>query len=307
MDSFSIYNHLKLGIVHFKAFPEVVRGEGPIVETLQKIVEDDFWTAVEIGLIKDIKQRNEVRKLLEVSHMEVCYATQPKVLTNKLNLNSLDIIERKKAVNAVKGCVDEAFDIGASWIRFISGKDPGDKDREDAKKVLIDSLSEIIEYADELGEMGFTLKIFDRDVDKCALIGHFTDAADVAGELCPRYKNFGLLSDLSHFGLLREKPEEAIPLVKEYPLHFHLGNCLVKERRHPLYGDLQPRFGIPGGEVDTEDVREYFQLLKNLELIGPKIKPVCSVEVRPLLAEEYSEVIIANAKRVIKEAWAGVE
>ena len=136
MDSFSIYNHLKLGIVHFKAFPEVVRGEGPVVETLRKIVEDDFWTAVEVGMVKDIKQRNEVRKLLEVSHMEVCYATQPKVLSNKLNLNSLDTKERRQAVSAVKSCVDEAFDIGATWMRFISGRDPGDKDREDAKKAL---------------------------------------------------------------------------------------------------------------------------------------------------------------------------
>jgi hypothetical protein len=28
--------------------------------------------------------------------------------------------------------------------------------------------------------------------------------------------------------------------------------------------------------------------------------------VRPLLAEESSELIIANAKRVIKEAWASL-
>lgn len=306
MDSFSIYNNMKLGIVHFKAFPEVIDGGGSFVETLKKIVEDNFWTAVEVGTVKDVKKRNEARKLLEVSHMEVCYATQPKVLGNKLNPNSLDKAERRKAVSSLKSCVEEAYDFGATWVRFISGKDPGDEKREDAKKALIDSLSEIIEYSNELGEMGFTLKIFDRDIDKAALIGHFTDAADVAEELCSRYPNFGLLSDLSHFPLLREKPEESIPIIDKYPLHFHLGNCVVKDRRSPLYGDLQPRFGVPGGETDTEDVRKYFQLLKDRSLIGPEKKPVCSVEVRPLLAEEYSEAIIANAKRVIQEAWAGV-
>jgi hypothetical protein len=42
------------------------------------------------------------------------------------------------------------------------------------------------------------------------------------------------------------------------------------------------------------------------KLLDPANKPVLSVEVRPLLAEEYPEVIIANAKRVIKEAWAGI-
>lgn len=306
MENCSIYRYMKLGIVHFKAFPEVVRGEGPVVETLRKLVEDDFWTAIEVGMIRDPKVRNEARKLLEVAHVEVCYATQPKVLSNKLNLNALDPLERRKAIVAVKSSIDEAYDLGAAWVRVLSGKDPGDEQREEAKKILIDSLSEIVEYANEQGELGFTLKVFDRDIDKCALIGHFQDAADVAEVLCKRFPNFGLLADLSHFPLLGEKPEEAIPLVQHYPLHFHLGNCVMRDRRHPAYGDLQPRFGIPDGETDTEEVRDYFRLLLDLNLLNPDNKPVVSVEVRPLLAEEYSEAIIANAKRTIKQAWADV-
>jgi hydroxypyruvate isomerase len=282
---------MKIGIVHFKAFPQVVGGQGPVVETLRKLVEDDFWTAVEVGMIKDVKARNEVRRLLEVSHMEVCYATQPKVLSNKLNLNSFDKKERNNAISSVKSAVEEAYHIGASRVRLIAGKDPGADRREEAKDVLADSLSEIIEYSNELGNMYFTLKIFDRDIDKCSLIGHFEDAADVAEVLTKRFKNFGLLSDLSHFPLL----------------DFHIGNCVMNDKLHPLYGDLQPRFGVPGGELDTPQVIEYFQLLKDRGLIGPEKKPVVSAEVRPLLAEEYSEAIIANTKRVIKEAWAAVK
>ena len=121
MDTFSIYRYMDLGIVHFKAFPQVVNGEGPVVETLKKIVEDDFWTAVEIGWMKDVKVRNEARKLLEVSHMKVCYATQPRVLSQKLNLNAFDPGERKKALNGVKSGIDEAYHLGASCVRVLSG------------------------------------------------------------------------------------------------------------------------------------------------------------------------------------------
>ena len=39
MDNFSIYRYMHLGIVHFKAFPQVVGGQGPIVETLRKIAK----------------------------------------------------------------------------------------------------------------------------------------------------------------------------------------------------------------------------------------------------------------------------
>jgi hypothetical protein len=87
-------------------------------------------------------------------------------------------------------------------------------------------------------------------------------------------------------------------------MHFHIGNCAFRDKKHPGYGDLQPRFGMPGGETDTPQVIEYFRLLRDLKLLNPEKRPVLSAEVRPLLAEETSETIIANTKRVIKEAWA---
>ena len=306
MEAFSMYRHMRLGIVHFKAFPEIEFGAGPtaMVDTLRRIAEDDFFTAVEIGPSRDVRIRHQVRQLLEVSHLTVCYATQPTVLGGKLNPTSLDSAERRRAVNALKNCVDEAYDVGASWVRLLSGKDPGDAKRAEATKVFKDTLREVLEYAKQEGQMRFTLKIFDRSIDKCALVGPFAEAAEIARELCPEFPNFGLLADLSHFPLLGERPEDAIPLVKQFPLHFHLGNCVMRDRTHPAYGDLQPRFGIPGGEVDVPEVRNYFRLLLDHGLLNPEDPPVVSAEVRPLLAEESSELIIANAKRVIRQAWA---
>ena len=304
MENFSIYRFLKLGIVHFKAFPEIVFGTGPIVETLRTIVEDDFWTAVEVGWVKDIKVRNEVRELLATSHMEVCYDCQPRMFSNKLNINHFDAGERAKALGMMKNGIDEAYDIGASVARVFSGKHPGEEKKEEAKKILIDSLMEVCEFTKSQGDIRLYMKVFDFDIDKCFLIGTFEDAAEVAAAVCKEYDNFGVLADLSHFPLLREKPEDSIPLVKDFPMHFHIGNCLFKDRRHPTYGDRQPRFGIPGGEIDTPEVRDYFRLLLDLGLLNPEDRPVVSAEVRPLLAVESSEVVIANTKRVIKEAWA---
>ena len=306
MDNFSIYKYMYLGIVHFKAFPQCVGGQGPILETLRKIAEDDFWTAVEVGWMKDVRVRHQASKLLEVSHLKVCYATQPRILGQKLNPSAFDAAVRAKAIDNVKRGIDEAYQLGASSVRVLSGKDPGDEKREEAKKIFIDTLKEWCEYAQQQGEIKIYMKIFDRDIDKAALIGHFKDAADVAEEVYKEYKNFGVLSDLSHFPLLRESPAEAIPLVMKYPMHFHIGNCVVADKKHFLYGDLQPRFGVAGGELDTPDVRDYFKLLLENNLLNPEDKPVVSAEVRPLLAEESSELILANAKRVIKEAWASL-
>ena len=300
----SMYQMMRVGIVHFKAYPGIERGEGSILESLEKICADDFWTAVEVGWMRDYRVLNTARQLLEQSHLTVCYATQPKVLTMKLNLNSFDERERRDAISSVKSCVDEAYDLGASVVRLIAGKDPGDAKRAEAKKLLVDSLRQIMEYGREEGRIKFTLKIFDRDIDKKSLIGHFADALDVAKALRPDFPEFGLLADLSHFPLLREKPEEAIPLIKDYLESAHLGNCVCADRRHPAYGDIQPRFGLPGGEIDLPEVIHYFRVLRSNGFFNKAELPVVSAEVRPVLFGETSEIVLANTKRVIRQAWS---
>ena len=42
--------YLRLGIVHFMAFPAVMGGEGPYAETIREIARDPFFTAIEVGL-----------------------------------------------------------------------------------------------------------------------------------------------------------------------------------------------------------------------------------------------------------------
>lgn len=300
----NMYEKMRVGVVHFKAFPGIETGEGPIVETLEKICIDDFWTAVEVGWMKDYRVRNTARHLLDQSHLSVAYATQPRILGNKLNLNSFDAKERGNAINAVKNCIDEAYDLGAEVVRIIAGKDPGDAKREEAKKLLVDSLHQILDYGKEEGSMKFTLKIFDRDIDKKNLIGHFSDALDIAKVVRPDYANFGLLADLSHFPLLDEKAEEAIPLIKDYLQSAHLGNCVFRDRKHPAYGDIQPRFGVPGGEIDTKEVVDFFHVLMDNGFFDQGERPIVSAEVRPVLAGENSDIILANSKRVIRDAWS---
>lgn len=299
----SIYSHMKFGIVHFKAFPECVNGTGPVVETLAKLCEDAFFTAVEVGTIKDIKQRTEAARLLEISGMEVAYACQPTLFPGKLSLNHLDKGERQKALNAVFNCLKEAYTLGAKAIRIPAGKDPGAEKREEGKKLLVDSLQQILERAKEMGDPLITLKIFDRSVDKESLIGPCDDAIDIAKALSS-YERFGLLSDLSHYPLLGETPAEVIPRLKPYLKALHIGNCVMQDRLHPVYGDLQPRFGVSGGEVDMPMVAEFFRVLKREGVLSPETRPVLSAEVRPLLPGETSALIIANCKRVVQEAWA---
>ena len=121
---------------------------------------------MEVSWIKDEKVRNKAKKLLEVSHITVAYGAQPRLLVNNLNLNSFDEEERKKAVREVKAGVDEAYEIGAKSLAFLSGRDPGEGERDQASKLLFSSIKEICEYAKDKGDLKITLEIFDQEIYK---------------------------------------------------------------------------------------------------------------------------------------------
>ncbi|HUU50217.1 MAG TPA: TIM barrel protein [Nitrospinota bacterium] len=301
----SMYKFMKVGLIHFMAYPQVMRGEGPILETLQKIAEDDFFTAVEVSWIKDAKVREKVKKLLEMSHLTVTYGAQPRLLINNLNLNAFDEEERKKAVREVKAGIDEAYEIGAKGFTFLSGKDPGEEEREQARKLLVSSIKEICDYAKSKGDLGITLEIFDQEIDKKCLIGPANEARKLAAEIRKKFDTFGLLVDLSHLPLLNETPTEAIIPIKDYLVHAHIGNCILRDKKHPGYGDQHPRFGIIGGENDVKELTEFLKVLLDIGFLNYRNPPIVSFEVKPL-ADESSEVVIANAKRVLREAWTKI-
>lgn len=301
----SMYAYIKPGIVHFKAYPDVVRGEGDIVGTLRKLCEDDFWSVIEVGWMKDVQVRAEAKAIIDQSHVTIAYACQPAMFSQKLNINHFDPTERKKAMNQIRNCINEAWQLGSRSVNVFSGKDPGDEKRPEAMKILLDSLRQICDWAKEYDNMEVHMKIFDRDVDKAFMVGPFSVALEVAKVMRHYYPKFGLLSDLSHFPLLREDPRTSVNLVKDYLVHYHIGNCIHPDnKKHFLYGDLQPRFGMPETELGVEDVADYIRHLIELGLLNKKDRPIMSAEVRPLLPGETSELVLANTKRVFKEAWA---
>ncbi len=52
--------YMRVGIVHFMAFPELAGGGGPWVETVRHIALDPFFAAIEINHIDDFGVREAV-------------------------------------------------------------------------------------------------------------------------------------------------------------------------------------------------------------------------------------------------------
>lgn len=297
----SFRKYMKVGLVHFMAYPSTSKGEGPILETLRRIAMDEYFEVVEMTWIKDPAVRKKARQIIETSHMEFSYAGMPRLLLTKQNINSLNEEERLQALANVKEGIDEAYEMGAKDFAFLSGKYEEPRKKE-AYQALIRSTKEICAYAKSKGAMKIAIEVFDYDVDKCSLIGPVALTQRYAKEIRREYDNFGLMVDLSHLPQLRETPAESLIPVKDYIIHAHMGNALVKDKLSPVYGDEHPRFGFPGSDNDVDQLVEYLRVLLGIGFLSKENRPIVSLEVKPY-GDEDSELVIANAKRVLNLAW----
>ena len=298
-------NFCTMSIVHFMAFPQTMGGEGPIVETVSKIAEDSFFGAVEIGWIKDPKVRAATKAVIEAAHIKVGHGAQSALLLQKLDLNSLDEAERQKAIAQLKRSVDEAAEVGAQRVAFLSGKDPGDAARPRALELLIKSVKEVCAYGRDKG-IALTCETFDRDIDKKCLIGPSGYAAEFARAVRQDYPDFGLMYDLSHRPLLFEEAEPALTAIKDYLVHIHIGNGVV-DPTLPGYGDLHPRFGWPGGLNDVPELVDFLRALFKIGYLKEgEARPWIGFEIKPQGPGETPELVIAGTKRVWQEAWSRV-
>jgi sugar phosphate isomerase/epimerase len=294
-------SYLQLGIIHFMAFPECLTGEGPQLETLRTICHDEFFDAVDVGPIVDDAQRRECAALLRDCQMTVTFACQPLQLRHGHDLNAADKAARKRAIEAILGCLDQARELGATRLALMSGRNVAAADRPAALDCLIQSLGQLCRAARDRVGLPIVLEIFDHDMDKKALVGTCETAAAIAREVRRDFADFGLLHDLSHIYLCHEQPAKHFPLLREHLVAMHMGNS-VSDRTHPHFGDTHPLFGMPGSDSDVPELREFLRVLFDIGFLRPGRRSVCAFEIKPP-AGVAPQTAIVNMKRTWQQAW----
>ena len=301
-----LHHYIKPGILHFMAYP-VAEGSGPVLETLKKIISDEYFEVIEISWIKDAQTRKEAVTMLATAGVEVKYGAHPRLLSQQLDLNSSDESMRSRAVDEVKKGIDEAVSMGIEDVALLSGSDPGPARRAAAMDILERSLRELCAYGEASGTR-IVLEVFDQSVDKCCLIGPAQDAREISARVKQEHDNFGLIVDLSHTPLLGESPADALRPVAQYLVHAHIGNCLLSDTSDPAYGDKHPRFGYPGSVNGVPEIIEYLKELFHIGYLKAdrSSRASLSFEVKPVGAED-PDLVIANAKRYLNQAWSELE
>lgn len=294
----SIHKYFQVGTIRWMSFP----GRS-VVEQVRRVAVDDYFDAIEITKCADDEEREQVKKLLEQSHLKVCYGAQPRLLGSKLNPNDINEEGREAAEATLMEAIDEAEYMGAKGIAFLAGKWE-EATKDEAYAQLLKTTRNLCDYA-ATKSMMVELEVFDFDMDKAALIGPAPYAARFAADMRTNYNNFGLLIDLSHFPTTYETSKFVIRTLRPYITHLHFGNAVVEEGCVG-YGDKHPRMGYPNSANDVEQLRDYLQVLKEEGFFNAEEPMVLSMEVT-LIGEEDDEIILANTKRCLNRAWALVE
>lgn len=294
----SIHKYFQVGTIRWMSFPKM-----GVLESTKRIASDDYFDAIEITKCKDNEEREAVKKILEQSHLKVCFGAQPCLLGPKLNPNDINEEGRKAAEAVLMDAIDEAEYLGAEGIAFLAGKWE-EETKAQAYEQLLKTTRNICDYAAKKGMM-VELEVFDFDMDKAALIGPAPYAAKFAADMRTTNNNFGLLIDLSHFPTTYETSRFVIQTLRPYITHLHFGNAVVK-KGCTAYGDKHPRFGFPNSANDTAELADYLNVLKQEGFFRAENPMVLSMEVT-LAGDEDEEIVLANTKRVLNRAWALVE
>ncbi len=300
-----LHHYVRPGIVHFMAYP-VIKGDGPIIESLTDLLADPFFEVIEISWINDPEIRQEAKALLASSGVTVKYGAQPRLLTQGLDINSLDTAIRERTVAEMRAGLDEAAEMGITDFGLLSGPYPGADKEAAAMDALTLSMNEVCAYASDRG-INVALEVFDRAIDKKCLVGPADSAREIAERVKATHPDFGLMVDLSHIPLLSESPAQALQPVKDHIAHIHIGNAYMDNHADPAYGDMHPRFGYPGGANDVPELVEFLQELfavGYLKADGSSRGSV-SFELKPV-GPENSRTLIANGQRKLVEAWSQV-
>ncbi len=298
----NIREYARIGMVHHMLYPECTRDPDYHADTLEKFIERDDIESMDCCIPYGNERRKRLISKVRNCGKDIAYALH--LFPNrKISLSSLDPQEQAISRLVIQDQVDMAAAIGATGFVFVSGADIPDnrhKARESFKKFCG-------WFCGVLEPHGITalLEPFDREVDKKFLYGPIRECVELMDELTTEHANIGIELDVAHLPLMFEDFSEAILACGKYIKRVHLGNCIFKDKSHPLYGDLHPPIGIEGGEIDIPELIVILSgLLETGYLDKVKRNPLI-IEMTPFPGKSV-EYTVSDSMLRLDKAWEAI-
>jgi len=217
-------------------FMPCIDDEKSMVGKTYIIADAGHYSNIELGTFFYYRSRSAIRRILEDYELTAVTFVTPYTKRKKMNLSNLDAAARQSAVDYVKELIDLAAETGYSSVGVPSGDDPGENKREEAKKVLTDSMITLSEYAGKYG-MRLTIEPLDRYAYKKQLIGPMLETVEWFAPIHKACPNCYIHWDSAHEALGKIDLFESIKAASPFISQAHICNAVLDEN-NPLFGDL---------------------------------------------------------------------
>lgn len=270
------------------------------------VLELPEFEAVDMFVPEDGECLEQAISLVSRSGKEPIYNC-PLMLAADRNPHAMEAGIRELTLEAAKRHVDRAKRLQAAKMVVASGADPGPELREVQTGYFIGYLVELCRYAGP--ELVLLIEPFDRSIGKNLLIGPTAEAVAVVEAVQHRgVPNIGLLTDMGHVPLMLETFEHAMSTAMPHVRHVHLGSCYMLDPTDPMYGDMHPPWGYPGGANDVGELVEFLRTLFQTGYLGngSGTRPTVSFEMRPYPGESETGSMSVFLDK-LEEAWSRLD
>jgi len=249
-----------IGAVHHMLYTRCLADPDYHVQTLQAFAANKAIETMDCCLPYGDERRQRLIAAIRASgRRDVAYALH-NFPARKLWPSTRVPHEQAQIRMIIHDMVEQAAAIGATALVFASGGPSYSTANPEDFAGFADFCRWLSRELKPYGIMGL-LEPADWNIDKGFLYGPTAACVRLMESLKPEVDNFALLLDFAHVPLLGEALTEAALESLPYLGRVHVGNCILRDPHHPLYGDRHPPIGAPGGEIDTPQLVEILRCL----------------------------------------------
>lgn len=228
-----------------ECFYPYISKEDILLDAIEKMMDEGYYKRVEAGTFHSEEQRARLSHIVEQHHIGYTQWITNDIATMGLNPASVDKEIRQKTIGKMMELVDMAAESGADRIAMVSGPDPGERLREEARQGLKEVIQSVLDRMETYPHMVLLLEPLDREAHKMHLIGPSDEAVRLAALADNGRKRCLLSWDSAHTALNGECLGESLRVSAPCLGHIHLANAVLDPEQSG-YGDWHMRMGSPG-------------------------------------------------------------
>jgi len=295
-----IRKYARIGLVHHMLFPDSHLDAAKHAETLAAFAARTDIETFDCCLPYAEEFRKQMVPAVRDCGKTVCFAIHFFPL-RLLPLAAKTPVAKAQTWMLIDDMIEQAVSIGAEGFIFGSGIPPFFDAKADDFAAFDDFCLELCEKLAP-HRISAMLEPFDMDVDKKFLYGPIDDCVKLAERITKHYSNFGFELDMAHLPLMREGFASAIERTAPFLKRVHLGNCVLKDRSNPRWGDTHPPMGFPGGEIDVPECAEILNALYETGFLSETKRGNLVVEMTPFPGRSV-DFTVADCFERLNKAW----